>query len=159
MRAKYVATSEAVVALAAAGTAKTVFGVKGDAGIGVDLLEWWFSFDGVTGGEKPILIELVYATWATNPPGTASTSVTPQQVAGRAVAESFSAARNWTTEPTVLTEIEGFEYDPNKGMYRYKYSLGDEPDSAAAEGFAVRMTIPTGGAAVNTYVGSVVARV
>jgi len=153
-QALYNANSEGAVALAAAGTVKTVFGVRGDSGVAVLLKEVWFSFDGVTASEKPILVELCYATWATNPPGTASTGVSIYQSQGRTVAETFSAAKNWTTEPTVLTTVlEQFDYDPTKGMYRYAYSLGDEYDSAAAEGFALRMTIPAAGAAVNARVG------
>ena len=151
--ALYVANTEGLVALAAAATAKTIIGVKGDAGVGIMLKEVWFAFDGVTASEKPILVELCYSTWATNPPGTNSTAVSVNQTAGRAIAETFSAAKNWTSEPTTLTAFEPFDYDPAKGMYRYAYALGDEYDSAIAEGFALRMTIPSGGAAVNTRAG------
>jgi hypothetical protein len=159
MRAIYAADTEAVVALAAAATAKTIFGVKGDAGHGIDLLKWWFNFDGVTAAEKPILVELCELTWATNAPGTNSTAVTVDQAAGPTLAETFAAARNWTTEPTVLTPIETFELDPYKGFYSYDFPLGDSPDSLVAEGFCVRMTIPTGGAAVNARAGMRWARV
>lgn len=153
MRAIYAANTEAVVALAAATTAKTIFGVKGDAGHGIDLYRWWFNFDGVVGSEKPILIELCECSWATNAPGTNSTTVTVNQVAGPTLAETFAAGRNWTAEPTTLTPIESFDYDPYKGYWSYDFPLGDSPDSAVAEGFAIRMTIPTGGAAVNARVG------
>lgn len=159
MRAIYVADTEAAVALAAAGTAKTIFGVKGDAGHGVDLLKWWVSLDGATAAEKPVLVELCELTWATNPPGTGSTVVTVDQAAGPTLAETFSAARNWTAEPTVLTPLESFDLDPYKGFYSYDFPLGDSPDSLAGEGFCVRMTIPTGGAAVNARAGMRWARV
>jgi hypothetical protein len=152
MRAIYAANVESVVALVAA-TVKTVFGVKGDAGHGIDLLKWWFNFDGVSGSEKPVLVELCECTWATNAPGTASTAVTINQAAGPTLAETFAAARNWTTEPTTLTAIESFDYDPYKGFWSYDFPLGDSPDSAAAEGFAIRMTVPTGGANVNVRAG------
>lgn len=153
MRAIYAADTEALVALAAAATAKTIFGVKADAGHGIDLLKWWLSFDGVTASEKPVLVELCEATFATNAPGTNSTAVTVDQAAGPTLAETFAAARNWTAEPTVLTPIESFDLDPYKGFYSYDFPLGDSPDSPAGEGFVVRMTIPTGGAAVNARVG------
>jgi len=158
MRAEYEAHTSAAVALAAATTAKTIFGIKGDTGYALDLLKWWFTLDGVSASEKPIYIELCYCTWATNAPGTASTSETPNQVAGPRIAETFAAGRNWTSEPTVLTPIEVFDYDPYKAYYGYDFSLGDSPDSANAEGFAVRMTIPSGGAAVNARTGMRVAR-
>jgi len=152
MGALYNATSEGGVALAAT-VIKSVFGLKGDAGIGVLLKDLSFSFDGVTSSEKPVLVELCYATFATNPPGTASTAVTIYQSGGRTVSEAFSAAKNWTSEPTVLTVLEAFEYDPTKGMYRFVYPLGDEYDSAAGEGFVLRMTVPASGASVNARAG------
>jgi len=148
MRAIYSADAEAAVALAAA-TVKTVFGVKADAGHAIQLLGAWFGFDGVASSEKPVLVEFCACTWATQPPGTLSTAVTVDQEAGPRYAETFSAARNWTTEPTVQTPIRSFGYDPNKGYWDRDFALGDEPDFAVAEGFTIRMTVPSGGAAVN----------
>lgn|SRR5262245_16689271 len=149
MRAIYVADTEGVVALAAAGTAKSIFGILGDAGHGIDLLGMGFSLDGVTASEKPVLVELCHCTFATQPPGTASTAVTVDQEAGRVVAETFSAAKNWTTEPTVLTVLRPLDCDPYKFYYEKDHPLGESPDTDAADGFVVRMTIPSGGAAVN----------
>lgn len=159
MRATYQADTEAVFALAAAATAKTVFGVKADAGHGIDLLKWWFSLDGVVASEKPILVELCELTWATNAPGTNSTAVSVDQFAGPTLAETFAAARNWTAEPTMITPLEAFDFDPYKGFYSYDFPLGDSPDSLAGEGFCIRMTIPAGGAAVNARAGMRWARV
>lgn len=159
MRALYVARTEALVALAAAGTAKTVFGFKADAGHGIDLLKWWFTFDGVDATQKPIYVELCEVTWATNAPGTNSTAVAVTQQSGPTLAETFSAARSWTAEPTALTPIEDLEIDPYKGFYSYDFPLGDSPDSLVAEGFCIRMTIPTGGSAVNTRAGMKIGRV
>ena len=59
----------------------------------------------------------------------------------------------------MITPLITFDYDPYKGMYDRDYALGDTPDFAIAEGFCVRMTIPTGGAAVNARVGAKWARV
>ena len=149
MRAIYVCDTEGKVAGAAATTAKTVFGIKGDAGHGIDLLGLGFALDGVSASEAPVLIEFCYCTWATNAPGTNSTAVTVDQESGPRIAETFSAGKNWTTEPTVLTALRPLDYDPNKLIYERDHPLGESPDSAAAEGFALRMTIPSGGAAVN----------
>jgi len=159
MRAIYVADTEGLVALAAAGTAKTIFGVKGDAGHAIDLLGLTISLDGLTATEKSIVVELCACTWATNAPGTASTAVTVKQESGPRIAETFAAAKTWTTEPTVLTVLEPFDLDPYKYQYKYDFSLGESPDFAVAEGFAVRMTIPSAGAAVNARVRGRWARV
>jgi hypothetical protein len=149
VRAIYVADTEGAVALAAAGTAKTVFGVKADAGHAIDLLGLGFSLDGVAASEKPVLIEFAACTFATNAPGTASTAVTVDQEAGPRIAETFAAGKNWTTEPTVVTPYRPLDYDPNKLFYERDHPLGESPDFAVAEGFVLRMTIPSGGAAVN----------
>lgn len=159
MRTIYVADTEGIVALAAATTAKTIWGVLGDAGHGIDLLGLAFSLDGVTASEKPVLVELCHCTFAANPPGTASTAVTIKTEAGRQVAETFSAAKNWTTEPTVMTALRPLDCDPYKFYYEKDNPLGESPDTDAADGFAIRMTIPSGGAAVNARIYARWARV
>lgn len=157
-RSLYDVSTTADVPSAAAATAKCIIGVKAHANSGLLVTGWWISFDGVTASEKPVLVELMYSTFATNSPGTASTSETPAQVTGRVLTAGFTAARAWTTEPTVLTVLEVKECDPNKGLFHFEIPLGDEPDSALAEGFAIRATVPSGGAAVNMRAGLRVAR-
>jgi hypothetical protein len=159
MRAIYVADTEGVVALAAATTAKTIFGVKADAGHAIDLLGLAFSLDGVAAAEKPVFVEFCYCTFGANPPGTASTAVTIDSEAGPRVAETMSAGKNWTTEPTTITALRPLDCDPYKFYYEKDHPLGESPDGAAAEGFAIRMTIPSGGAAVNARVWARWARV
>lgn len=149
MRSIYEADTEGVVALAAAGTAKSIFGVKGDAGHALDLLALAFSIDGVTAAEKSVLVELCSSTFATNAPGTASTAVTIDNTSGPRIAETFAAAKNWTTEPTVIVSHRSFDCDPYKFVYDRDFPLGENYDYAVAEGFVIRMTIPTGGIAVN----------
>lgn len=141
----YAATTGGVVALAAA-TAKTVLGFKAGTTFAVMLLKWRASFDGVSASGVPVLVEVCSASYATNPPGTASTSVTPVQQSGRVLAVGATAAKNWTTEPTVVTVIEEFLVTPNGGLLAYDFSLGTEPDTPLGEGFLLRMNAP---AAVN----------
>jgi hypothetical protein len=133
------------VALAAA-TTKTVLGVKGHANFGLDLKKARIGFDGVTASAVVVTVELCYCTFATNSPGTASTSITPAQGYGRVTAAGFTAAKNWTAEPTAITVLDEITLDPNKGLLVYDFPLGDTPDSAVAEGFVYRCTAP---AAVN----------
>lgn len=128
------------VALSAA-TAKTVLGVKAHANSGLQCKGFAVSFDGQAAAE-PVLIELCYATFATNSPGTNSTSVTPAQKYGRALTAGFTAAKTWTAEPTALTVIDEFSVTPNGGTYAYQYPLGMEPDTALAEGLVIRCTAP-----------------
>jgi hypothetical protein len=147
----YSAHVGAAVALTAA-TAKTVVGVLGPASFGIDLTGFEVDFDGVTASALPVLCEVCYNTWATNPPGTNSTSITPVQEYGRVVAHGTTAAKTWTAgnEPTVLTVLRAFQLDPNKGLFAYDYPLGQTPDSDVADGFSLRFTAPAG---VNVFAG------
>jgi hypothetical protein len=152
----YFCGTESAVALVAA-TAKTVVGVKAHANSGLHLVEYKLAFDGVSASAVPVLVELCYATWATNSPGTNSTSTTPRQKTGRVLAAGFTSGKNWTTEPTVLTTvIDEHLLTPNGGAYTYQFPLSYEPDSALAEGFALRLTAP---AIVNVRAGMVVGRI
>lgn len=159
-RSIYEVTTEGVVASAAATTAKTILGAKAHANSGLDLLGFWIDFDGTTASEKPVLVECAYCTWATNGPGTNSTSVTPIQASGRVLTAGFTAAKTWTSEPTALTStiFRAVDLDPNKGLYHYDWPLGETPDCALAEGFVIRCTVPSGGAAVNYRAGMRLAR-
>jgi hypothetical protein len=138
----YTAPIAANVALVAT-TAKSVLGVAAPAQFGVDLRKIRLSFDGVTASDKAVLVEVCAATFATNAPGTNSTSITVQQVAGRSITAGFTAAYGWTAEPTVLTVIDSFTVSPYNGTILYDFPLGDSPDSAVSQGFVIRCTAPT----------------
>lgn len=141
----YECQTEGAVALSA-GVAKSIIGVKAHANSGLQLKSFEVAFDGVTASAVPVLIEVMYSTWATNSPGTASTSTTPRQSYGRALTAGFTSGKTWTTEPTALTPLKEFLLTPNAGLVAYQWPLGQEPDSALAEGFAIRCNAP---AAVN----------
>lgn len=133
----------AAVALVAA-TAKTIVGVKAHANSGLMVVGFEVGFDGVTASAVPVLVEFCYCTWATNSPGTNSTTITPVQRNGRVLTAGFTAAGGWTTEPTVLTVQKSRYLTPNGGLVIYDAPLGTEPESALAEGFAIRCTAPAG---------------
>lgn len=160
MRAIYVADSEGVVAVAAAAT-KTVYGVQADSGHAIDLLGLAFSVDQATptASDKSVLIELCAITWATNAPGTNSTAVTIDQEAGPRVTETFSAGKNWTTEPTVITVLRPIDCDPYKFTYERDFLDVLNLDFTAAQGFCLRVTNPTGNQSVNVRAWSRWARV
>lgn len=137
----YSAVAQADVALSAA-TARSAIGVVAPAQFGVSLQGWQVAFNGVTASAVPVLIEVCRATFATNGPGTNSTSATVQQDRGRAITAGFTAAYSWTTEPTVLTVIESFLMTPNAGAIVYDYPLEREPDCDVSNGFVLRLTAP-----------------
>ena len=137
---QYTAPAAAAVALVAT-VAKSVIGVVGAADFGVDLRKMHYGFDGVTAANTPVTVQLCYATFATNPPGTNSTAITPVAVGGRSLAATgFLAASGWTVEPTVLTVIDTWTVSPNGASIAYDFQgFGDTPDSAFAQGFVIRM--------------------
>lgn len=151
----YTANTEGAVALTAA-TAKSVIGVKAHANSGLQLKSFEISFDGVTASAVVVYVEICYATWATNGPGTNSTSTTPKQSYGRLLTAGFTSGKTWTTEPTTLTTLKVFDLAPDKGLIAYQWPLGQEPDCALAEGFVIRCTAP---AAVNVRAGLNVERI
>lgn len=136
---QYVCDSEGTVASGT--TIKTIVGVKAHANSGLSLTGFVVSFDGVTASAVPVLVEVSYCTWATNSPGTASTSTTPRQIQGRVLTAGFTSGKTWTTQPTVLTPaFPAFTLTPNGGTLIYDFPLAEEPDTALAEGFALTVT-------------------
>lgn len=142
----YSITTEGSVSLSA-GTPKSILGVKSGAttaNFGVDWLKYRIGFDGVTASAVPVVIQLCAATFATNAPGTNSTSVTVQADHGRLASTGFTAAKNWTSEPTVLTVLDAFPLTPNGGTILYDWPLATSPDSPLGEGFVIRCNAPAG---------------
>lgn len=143
-RAEYTVATSSAVALSAA-TAKTVLAVLAPAQFGVDLLKFSIGFDGVTASAVPVLWELCSLTAATNStPGTGNTSESAniQQISGRSITTGFTAFSASTSEPTVLAAIRKNLLTPNGGLLIYDFPLGDSPDSAVSQGFALRCTAP-----------------
>ena len=127
---RYACSTEADSSLSAA-TKKTVVGVKAHANSGLLLLGFWIGFADVTASEVPALIEVEYCTWATNSPGTNSTSGTARQQSGRVLTAGFTCGYSWTAQPTALTlAAPTFTLTPNGGTVLYDFPLGTEPDSA-----------------------------
>lgn len=141
MKVGYTTSTEGAVALSA-GVAKTILGIRGNAAFGVDWLGYRVGFDGVTASAVPVLVELCYITFATNPPGTNSTASTIDTLYGRVVASGFTAAKNWTVEPTVVTAFDEFLLTPNGGLVIKDFPRDRTPDSAFNEGFGLRLTAP-----------------
>ena len=135
-------------------TVKSVVGVKAHANSGLILKGAWVCMQGTSATAEPGLIELGYCTFATNSPGTNSTTETPVQGSGRVLTAGFTGARAWSTEPTVITVLEALFMHPQAGLV-YQIPLGDEYDTALAEGFVIRCTFA---AAVDIRAGMRVSR-
>ena len=134
-------------AVALSTTAKSVLGIRAGASFGIQVKHYEVGFNGTTATDGPVYVELCYCTFATNStPGTNNTSESAniRQQYGRVLTNGMTAMSNWTAEPTVLTALDDFWLDPNKGLIIYDYLLGLEPDTALNEGFVLRMTAATG---------------
>lgn len=138
-KAGYSVVTGGAVSLSAS-TAKTVLGIKSGAAFGVDLKKAWWGFTGVAASDAPVTCELCYCTWASQAPGTGSSTVTPVQIYGRTITHGVTAAKTWTTEPTTLTVIGEIPLTPNGGSLLYDIPLGDTWDCAPDHGFALRFT-------------------
>ncbi len=138
---------------------KYVVGVKAHANSGLRLEGFGISFDGASAAAAPALVEVLYTTWATNGPGTNSTSTTPRQVNGRALTAGFTSATNWSSAPTGgLTPVFPDLYIPQyNGTFVYRFPEGDQPDTALAEGFVIRVTATFSGT-LNVRAGLLVSR-
>lgn len=123
-----------------ASTTQTILGVKSNAAFGVSLIKAALGFD-ASAAAAGIKVNLNYCTWATNAPGTNSTSVTPAQISGRLLTHGVTAARTWTTEPTALTLIGPLTLQQS-GLYVWAEPLGFEPDCALGEGFCITVVTP-----------------
>ncbi|MFD8529428.1 hypothetical protein ACFV0L_18610 [Streptosporangium canum] len=127
-----------------AATEKSVLGVLAPATFGLELKKIRVGLYGISASGVPGDIQLCAATFATNPPGSgAATTVPPRQLYGRDVAAGFTAATNWSAEPTVLTVIDAFPLSPNGGLVMYDIPLGDTPDCAPNTGFVLRAKYAT----------------
>lgn len=132
-KAGYIAATGAAVAT---GTSlKTILSVIAPAQFGVDLKKIHMGFDGVTASAVPVLVEL----WRFTADGT-GTAGTVTQAYGKAITAGFTSKYNYTVEPTSLTLIDSWLLTPTGGTLLYDWPLGDTPDTAVSEGFALRTT-------------------
>lgn len=144
----YKVDTSSVVALSA-GVARTSLMALTPAQFGACLRAFRIGFDGVTASAVPVFWEIVRSTNATNStPGTANTSETGNivQYKGRAITTGFTAFSASTSEPTVLTRLDGNLLTPAGGLLVYDFPLGDEFECDVSAGLGIRLTAP---AAVN----------
>jgi hypothetical protein len=130
--------SAATGAAVATGTAlKTILSVIAPAQFGINLKKVHLGFDGVTASAVPVLVEL----WSATTDGT-GTAGTVNQVYNRTITPGFTTKYNYTAEPTTLTLIDSWLLTPVGGTLFYDWPLGDTPDCAVSNLFALRTTAP-----------------
>jgi hypothetical protein len=125
-------------------TAKTVVGVKASTNVALRLTEASVSFDGATSSNAPALADFNRCTFATNSPGTNSTSISspPKRDSGRAETFQFTAAHTWTTEPTVLTSQYSKYVGQFNGLAHYIHPFNAPVIIAGGQGFVITITSP-----------------
>jgi hypothetical protein len=127
-----------------ANTALTWIGVKTPgANQPLKILEAAVSMDGATSSNAPAVVDFCNCTFATNSPGTNSTSVTPVK-RNQSMAETIqsTAAKNWTAEPTVVTPFRSLDIAQFDGLYHYINPLASPYIIAGGKGFTIRSTSP-----------------
>lgn len=135
------------VAAAAAGTAKTVLNVIAAANRAVKITEVGIGFVGASGTAKPVLVELCTSTQAGA--GAGSSAVTPAPTdPGDATTVQATAAKGYTTEPTVLTPIRRWRVHPQNGREQ-QLPLGREPRTDVGKAICLRVTFETGETTTN----------
>lgn len=126
-----------------AATAKCVLGIKAATNVCVKVTEVGTSFDGATSTNAPAICEFMQSTFGANPPGTASTSVTPsKRDTGRAETIQATAAKTWTTEPTVLALQRTLDIGQYNGVVVYMHPFASPFIVIGGQGCVHRITSP-----------------
>lgn len=131
--------------VATSSTAKSVAGIKTPANQAVRVTGFDIGFDGTNAASGPALVEVCQATFATNAPGTNSTSVTPVALdSGRPETIQSTAAKSWSAEPTVLTVQEAFFIPVYMGSGIIFYPLSKPLVCKGGGGMVIRITQQSG---------------
>lgn len=130
-------------AVACTSTPTTIAGVKNAANQAIRCFGFNIGFDGIL-LVAPALIEIGQCTFATNSPGTNSTSVTPKPYDnGRPETIQSSAGKLWTAEPTVITIVEDFLIPVYMGSGIIFVPLSKPLIAKGGSGIVMRITLPS----------------
>ena len=130
------------IALSAA-VAKTVAGCKAPSNQVLKILESRLSHDGANSANAPSVVDLADCTFATNGPGTNSSSYTPKKEdPGRAETIQQTAATNWTSEPTTITPRDTVNVGEYNGLYHYISPQMAPRIVVGGQGWVVRANSP-----------------
>lgn len=134
-----VVTTEGEIALAAAGTAKTILQVVAAAQQRGDLRAVAIGFDGVSPTAEPFTVEILRQTTA----GTMS-AATPVKDSAGAETIQFTAQKNATAEPTAGDVLARYEHHPQAGSFERVFDKR-EVEIPGGTRLGLRVTCPTGG--------------
>lgn len=128
----------------AANTSKTVMALAAPAAQGVAWLRALISFEGVTAGDKPALIEYGTGTLSGGTPS----GLTERVLAGPAVTPN-GAASTYTAEPSGHT-VYGAVYCHLQSGYELVFQRGQDEVVYANATWWIRITNPTGNQTTNS---------
>lgn len=132
-------TTEGEIALAAAGTAKTMLQIVAPAQQRLDLRAISVGFDGVNPSAEAFTIELLRQTTA----GTMSSATPVKDSAGSETIQT-TAQKNATAEPTAGDVLNRWEHHPQSGSFVEKFDKR-EIEIPGGTRLGLRVTCPTGG--------------
>jgi hypothetical protein len=145
--ASFVAQTEGEITPAAAATAKTFLSVISASNKGFIATEIGVAFIGTVAAAKPVLVELCTSTQAGA--GSGSSAVTPRPVnPNNDITVTSSAAKGYTSEPTVLVPIREWLVHPQAPLI-CQFPLGREPKAVNGYALAVRITFASAETTVN----------
>lgn len=130
--------------IAATSTLTTDLGVQTPAQQAVSLDEVDVGFDGTNSANGPGIIDIGSCTFATNPPGTNSTSVTPAKSdSGRPETIQSTAGKTWSTQPTVITIWKSFLVPTYMGSALAPLPLMKPAVAKGGNGLVLSSTLPS----------------
>lgn len=135
------------IALAAAGTAKTLLELATASTARAKLISWWVEFQGVSASAKPVKVELMRATATIT--GTGVTETKFDDFAPTPLAQAIHTA---TAEGTPGDLLESHRIHPQSGIVR-DYPLGREVGVPVSGFVRIRCTQDSGETVVNAAVG------
>jgi len=118
-----------------AATAKTVLELNTPAGVETTITELSVSFDGVTSGAKPVLVELIFAASAGT--GTAATPVRLNRASAQTI--NTTAKSNDSVEPGTPVVAKAWRVHPQSGQI-IQFPLGREPMMKQSDVCGIRCT-------------------
>ncbi len=124
-------------------TKETVVGVLAAANVVVKITEASISFDGASSSNAPAVCEFDQITFATNAPGTNSTSVTPaKKDTGRGETIQATSGKAWTSQPTAITLQWCIDVGQFNGLYHFIHPFASPFIVIGGKGCGISITSP-----------------
>ena len=129
--------------IAATSTLTSDLGIKCPAQQAITVDEVDVGFDGTNSANGPGIIDMAHCTYATNAPGTNSTTLTPvASDSGRPETIQCTAGKTWTAQPTVITVWKSFLVPTYMGSALAPLPLMKPMICKGGGGVAMNSTLP-----------------